>query len=420
VSRFGFGLSQEVWLVQIGILLNALGWGAVLPFEVIYLHDGRGFSLGLAGLVVGALTGVAVLSAPCVGPLLDRFGPRAVAAGAGVGLAAGYAGLAFAHTEPLAFAAAAIGGAGNGALLPAQSTLLAALAAPAVRHRATAVSRVCTNAGFGFGGALGGLVAGIGLDGLVALFLLNAATYLAYVGVLIVVVRAAPRPEPPAGGYRQVLSDGPFLQLAATNTVIVAIGWGVLSWIVPPYAKSELGVGSRLIGLLLLANAATVVVAQVPVAKLAEGRRRVTMMAIGAALISGACLLISAARGLGGAAYAAVVVATVAVAVGECFHTAVLTPLVTDLAPEHLRGRYVATIGLSWWAGLALAPTIGMQLLSASAAVTFVGSSIAAAGAGVSMLALDRRLPGASRVTPRPEPAVRIDAVPELLETGRV
>ena len=217
-----------------------------------------------------------------------------------------------------------------------------------------------------------------------------------------------------------MLSDGPFLQLAATNTVIVAIGWGVLSWIVPPYAKSELGVGSRLIGLLLLANAATVVVAQVPVAKLAEGRRRVTMMAIGAALISGACLLISAARGLGGAAYAAVVVATVAVAVGECFHTAVLTPLVTDLAPEHLRGRYVATIGLSWWAGLALAPTIGMQLLSASAAVTFVGSSIAAAGAGVSMLALDRRLPGASRVTPRPEPAVRIDAVPELLETGRV
>jgi hypothetical protein len=33
--------------VQAGIFLNALGWGAVLPFEIIYLHDGRGFSLGL-------------------------------------------------------------------------------------------------------------------------------------------------------------------------------------------------------------------------------------------------------------------------------------------------------------------------------------------------------------------------------------
>src|SRR5215831_16126934 len=111
--QFGLGLSREVWLVQIGIFLNALGWGAVLPFEVIYLHDGRGFSLGAAGMVVGTLTGVAVLAAPCAGPLIDRVGARAVAAGSGVALAAGYTGLALAHSEPVAFAAAAIGGAGN-------------------------------------------------------------------------------------------------------------------------------------------------------------------------------------------------------------------------------------------------------------------------------------------------------------------
>jgi MFS family permease len=398
--RFGLGLSREVWLVQIGVFLNALGWGAVLPFEVIYLHDGRGFSLGTAGLVVGTLTGVAVFAAPCAGPLIDRVGARTVAAGSGVALAAGYAGLALAQSEPLAFAAAAIGGAGNGALLPAQSTLLAGLAHRDVRHRATAVSRVCTNAGFGLGGALGGLVAGFGLGGFVGLFLFNAVTYLAYVGVLIAVVRRAAPPERPAGGYRQVLSDGPFVQLAATNVVIIAVGWGVVSWIVPPYAESELGIGPQLIGLLVLANAVTVVVAQVPVAKLAEGRRRAGMMATGAGLISAACLLVLAARTLGGAGYAAVVVATIAVAIGECFHTAVLMPLVADLAPEHLRGRYMATMGLSWWIGLAVAPTAGTQLLAASAAATFLGSALAVGGAGLSMLALDRRLPAAARVTP--------------------
>jgi MFS family permease len=398
--RFGLGLSREVWLVQIGIFLNALGWGAVLPFEVIYLHDGRGFSLGAAGLVVGTLTGVAVLAAPCAGPLIDRVGARAVAAGSGVALAAGYAGLALAHSEQVAFAAAAIGGAGNGALLPAQSTLLAGLAARAVRHRATAVSRVCTNAGFGLGGALGGLVAGLGLGGFVGLFLFNAVTYLAYVGVLVAVVRTVAPPERLAGGYRQVLSDGPFVQLAATNVVIIAVGWGVVSWIVPPYAESALGVGPQLIGLLVLANAATVVVAQVPVAKLAEGRRRVGMMATGAGLISAACLLVLAARDLGGAGYAAIVVATIAVAVGECFHTAVLMPLVADLAPEHLRGRYMATMGLSWWIGLAVAPTAGTQLLAASAGATFLGSALAVGGAAASMLVLDPRLPADARVTP--------------------
>src|ERR1700760_3704333 len=116
---------RELWLVQGGILLNTLGWGAVLPFEVIYLHDGRGLSLGMAGLAVGCLTGVAVVAAPAAGPRAARGGARAVAAGGGVALAAGYAGLALAHGAPAALAAAALGGAGNGALTPAQSALLA-------------------------------------------------------------------------------------------------------------------------------------------------------------------------------------------------------------------------------------------------------------------------------------------------------
>ena len=401
--RLGLGLPRELWLIQAGVLLNALGWGAVLPFEVIYLHDGRGFSLGTAGLVVGTLTGVAVVAAPCAGPLIDRFGPRAAAAGAGIALAAGYAGLGLAHTEAWAFAAAALGGAGNGGVLPAQSTLIAGLAAPETRHRATAVSRVCTNAGFGVGGALGGLVAGFGLDGFVALCFLNAATHLAYVGVLVAVVRRPPSPAPLAGGYRRVLRDRAFVHLALANTVIIAVGWGVLPWVLPTYAESAIGVGPRLIGVLLLANAVTVVVAQVPIARAAEGRRRTSMMATGAGLIAAACLIALGARDAPDGADAALLAAAVVIGVGECFHTAALMPLVADLAPEGLRGRYMAAVGLSWWIGLALAPTVGTRLLGASVALTFCASAGAAAAAGVAMLRLDRRLPADARFTPRPE-----------------
>ena len=64
VHRLGFGLSRELWLVEVGIFLNYLGYGAVLPFEIIYLHDSRGFSLSVAGLVVALLSGVAVVTAP--------------------------------------------------------------------------------------------------------------------------------------------------------------------------------------------------------------------------------------------------------------------------------------------------------------------------------------------------------------------
>jgi len=399
-NKLGYGLSRELWLVQIGIFLNTFGWGAVLPFEVIYLHDGRGLSLGTAGLVVGTLTGAAVVSAPLAGRLIDCVGARATAVAAGSALAAGYAGLAFTHSARSAFAAAVIGGVGNGALSPAQTTLLVTLTRREHRHRATAVSRVCTNAGFGFGGAAGGLCAAHGLNGYILLFLLNAATYLVYVVVLVTSVPNEDAPERLPGGYRRVVRDRAFVQLALANIAVIGVGWGVLPWVVPPFASRELGIGPTGIGMLMLANAATVVAVQVPVARLSEGRRRVVMMATGSIVFAASCLLLLSVRALDGFVLAALVVASVAIGIGECFHSPALGPLVADLAPTGLLGRYQAGIGLSWWLGLALAPTVGTQLLTVSASLTFVVFAAAAGGAAIMLLALEPRLPHEARSTP--------------------
>lgn len=402
------GLSRQLWLVEAGIFLNMVGYGAVLPFEIIYLHDGRGFSVSVAGLVVGAITGVAVLTAPLTGPLIDRFGARLVTATGGVALAAGYAGLALARTPAGALAAAAVAGAGNGALNPSQTALLATLAPAILRHRATAVSRVAANAGIGIGGALGGLVAAYGLTGFIAAFLLNAATYLVYVAVLVAVVREGPRPEPARGGYRKVLADRAFSQLAITNVAIIAVGWGVFTWLMPPYARNDLGVSAPMIGLLLLANAATVVIAQVPVARLAEGRRRALLMVHAAVIFTGACVLVVVAGVSAGAAYPVLLAASIAVAVGECLHTTALTPLAADLAPGGLRGRYLAMIGFSWWIGLAIAPSLGGRLLAEWRAGAFVFFGGIAAAAAVSALRLERRIPESARLTPRPREGGKI------------
>jgi MFS family permease len=405
-ARIGFGLSRELWLIEAGVFLNMLGYGGVLPFEIIYLHNGRGFSLGVAGLVVGAITGIAVVVSPAAGPLIDRFGARLTAIGAGVALAAGYGGLAFAHTPAEAFAAAACAGAGNGGLNPSQTTLLTTLASPDIRHRVTAVSRVAGNAGIGIGGAIGGLVAGYGLTGFVVLFGVNAVSYLVYVAVLAAVVRASPRREPVRGGYRLVVRDRAFVHLALADVAMIAVGWGVFSWLLPPFARNQIGLSTSLIGLLLLVNALTVVVAQVPVARFAEGRRRALTMALAGGLFCGACLLVEVPVFITGAnravALAVLVTAVIAVGAGECLHTTALTPLVADLAPASLRGRYMAVIGLCFWAGLAIAPTGGTALLALSPAVAFGVAAGVALAAAVSMLRLERRLPEAARLTPRP------------------
>jgi MFS family permease len=96
------------------------------------------------------------------------------------------------------------------------------------------------------------------------------------------------------------------------------------------------------------------------------------------------------------------VAAAIAVGVGECFYTTVLMPLVAELAPTSLRGRYMASMGLSWWVGLALAPTLGMQLLSLSPTAAFLAAAAVATAAAASALTLERRLPDDSRLTPRP------------------
>jgi Major Facilitator Superfamily len=204
---------------------------------------------------------------PGDGPVIDRVGARVAAAGAYLALAAGYAGLALARRPLEAFVAATAAGAGNGGLLPSQSALVASLVPPDLRHRATSVSRVAGNLGMGLGSAAGGLVAASGLSGLVLLFAGNAVTYLLYGLILVAVVREDARPAPIAGGYRVLLCDRPFLRLALTNIGVIAVGWGVFSWIVPTYARSQLHLGARLIGSLLLANALTVVLAQLPVAR---------------------------------------------------------------------------------------------------------------------------------------------------------
>jgi len=394
------GLSRELWLVEIGIFLNMLGYGAVLPFEIIYLHNGRGFSLGVAGLIIGVVTGAAIVVAPLAGPLIDRFGARPLTAGAGIALAAGYTGLAFAHVPAEAFASAVLAGVGNGAMNPSQSALMATLSSSDLRHRATAVSRVAGNAGIGIGGALGGLIAAYGLSGFVVLFLANAVTYVLFVGVLLAVVRKVARPEPIQAGYRLVLRDRPFIRLAFVHMAVIAVGWGVFTWLVPPFARNDAGVSTRLIGLILLGNAATVTLAQIPVARLAEGRRRVVMIALAAALLVVASSIVLLAQV--GAAFAVLVAASVMVAVGECLYTTVLTPLVVDLAPEGLRGRYLASMGFAWWIGLTIAPTFGAMLLSVSPTATFAAAAALAAGAGISSLRLERRLPDAARRTPRP------------------
>ena len=59
-------------------------------------------------------------------------------------------------------------------------------------------------------------------------------------------------------------------------------------------------------------------------------------------------------------------------------------------------------MSLSWWIGLAIAPTLGTRLLAVAPAASLLPATGLAVAAGIAALALGRSIPAAISRTPRP------------------
>jgi predicted MFS family arabinose efflux permease len=413
-------LSREVWLVQAGGVVNALGNGIVFPFIVIYLHNVRGISFSEAGLALAFGGVVAFVAGFVAGSTVDRIGGRNTLL-LGLLLQAGAFAL-FPLIRELwhAFALLGLEGAGTACFWPGQSTLLSRLAPPADRHSAYALQRISMNLGLGLGGVVGGLLASTADPGsFTRMFLLDAATFLVFVGVLATVAEPAaveeePEQEAPAG-YRAVLRDRNFVALLGLNVLFVAVGYEVFA-LLPPFAKNYADVSERWVGLLWLANTLLIVLIQLPVSKALEGRRRMVALALMNVLWAVAALVVLAAGELVTAGSAALVfiLATLIFGVGETLQGPTQAPLVADLAPDRLRGRYFALGSMSWSAGSILGPAVGGALLDWHPLAVWPSAAAVCVLCAAACLGLERNLPSRVRRTPKPEPVTVTPLTPPL------
>ena len=86
----------------------------------------------------------------------------------------------------------------------------------------------------------------------------------------------------------------------------------------------------------------------------------------------------------------------VVIAIGECVHTLVLGPLVADLAPPHLLGRYISVLSLTVTGGFAIGPAIGGAVLATSPNAVWWGGALVAAVVGAGLLLAGDRIPDES------------------------
>jgi predicted MFS family arabinose efflux permease len=398
-------LPRAVWTLEAGGLVNAFGNGITFPFVVIYLHNVRGFSLGIAGLALATNGIFSLLASPVAGWLSDRIGGRLTLAGALVTMALGIGYLPFVHQPWQAFLAMAVVGWGNGSFWPSQSTLLAGLAPPARRHAAYALQRVSRNLGIGLGGLTGGLIATTSNPTTFTfLFAIDAATFLAFVVVLVFV----PDPELPPmeegerpGRYRDVLRDRLLLGIVGLNILFVSAGYAQIE-LLPAFAKNEAGVTERAIGVIFLVNTLVIVLAQLPIAHQLEGRRRMPALALMTVLWATSWMLVLLFGATLETVAAAVgfALAGVVFGLGECFQGPTQGALVADLAPPRLRGRYMALSAISWEIGFVIGPAIGGFILDHRPLALWPLAAGVCLLAGVGALALERGIPRELRLTP--------------------
>jgi MFS family permease len=195
-------------------------------------------------------------------------------------------------------------------------------------------------------------------------------------------------------GFRAVARDRRFLIVIAVNIVLIIVGYTLFTNILPPFVKAHTRVGPGAIGILFLFNTSFIVIAQLPATGVVKRMRRAQAFAVASALWAIALLGVLSATLIHSELGATALLAGVATvfAIGECVHAVVLGPLVADLAPPHLLGRYISLYSLMVTGGLAR-PAIGSAVLATSPDAVWWGGALVAAVIGAGFLLSGDRIP---------------------------
>ncbi|MEU3369535.1 MFS transporter [Streptomyces sp. NPDC006711] len=392
----------------VAMAVDATGSGMYVPFSLVFFHHVTGLPFATVGLVLTVVGLLGLGALPFAGAAVDRYGARRVQLLLYGVRGAGFLLYPFAHALP-AFAAVALATAFGDRAFPAvQQSLLGEVARGADRDRLQASSRALRNGGLGAGSLLASLIVGFGGDtGFTAAAWLNAASF-ALAALLMHGVPSQRRPQQPVlapaqrpAGYRQVFADRPFLGLTAVN-FLNALSYSALPVLFPLYISTWLRGPQALTGTAFTLNTVMCAAGGVVIgARIrARGARRTRSAALGSLLFAAAftaqIALGTVRPGSGIVLGGALLVIVVLYTLGELVHNPAAGALSVAVAPEALRGRYLAAYQLSWSLASAIAPSLYTALMAVDGRVPWavlVATSVVAAAA---VVRLERRLPGAA------------------------
>ncbi|WP_135824981.1 MFS transporter [Halorussus ruber] len=394
---------RAVFVVAAARFVNVLGSGIVYPFATLYFYGEVGIAFTLVGTGLFA-NSVATAGGNVVGGYLaDRWGRKPVMVTSMALSAPTLAAYALVTTAPGFIAAATAAGLAAGLFAPASQAMVADLTPDADREQAYGLLKVASNAGFGSGFVVGGVLYGIAQT---AVFVADGLTS-GVVAILLAVALprvAAAGEETPAGAesslaatlreWSRAVTQPTILALAVLN-VGFAIAYAQMQSTVPVFAEETFGLTSEQLGTLYVLNPLVIVVFQMPAVAWVKAWRRTRGLALSAGFWAASFVAIVLAQGapflLGvGLVGAFLVLRTV----GEILHAPLITALASDAGTVEERGSQLSVLEVAKRLGFGIGPVVGGAFFDYGVEgllwPALVGMSLLL---GVGVLSLERRVP---------------------------
>jgi MFS family permease len=390
------GFDRAVYVVTGGRLLNVFGSGLVYPFATVHFHLTLGISLSVVGLGLLANNVALAVGTALGGYLADRHGRRPVMVASMALSAATLAAYALVRTGPGFVAVASAAGLTAGLYAPASQAALADLTDPEERERGYGLLKVASNAGFGAGFVVGGVLYEAART---AVFVVDGLTSaLVAVGLALALPRlhagrSAASLRESVGDWTGIVTRRRVLALALLN-VGFAVMYAQMNTTVPVVATERLGLSAAQLGTLYTLNPAVVVALQLPVVTRIAAWRRTRGLVLSAGFWAASMGSVWAA-GLGPRLLGIALVGghLVLRTVGEILHAPLAAALASDLGAAADRGTQLSLLEVAKRLGMGLGAALGGAFLDRGlGGLLWPGLVVACVVVALGLVWLERRL----------------------------
>ena len=350
---------RQFWVLVFGTFIDRIGGALLFPFFTLYITRQFSVSMTTVGVMFGLFSITDFLGNMLGGALTDRLGRKkmlilGLVASATTSLLMGLAG-----SIEMFFASAALVGLFAEVAGPAQQAMVADLLPEKQRAQGFGILRVVANLAVAIGPAIGGLLAA---RSYLILFICDMVASLITAGIVILAIRET-RPTPREGepeqtvaqtfgGYRTVLRDSTYV-LFLGACILMTLAYQQMYTTLSVYLRDIHGIPEQGFGYIMSLNAGMVVLLQFWITRRISRYRPLIVMAVGT-------LLYAIGFGMYGqvSAYAWFLVAMAIITVGEMLVTPTSQALAAQMAPEDMRGRYMAVFGLIWLVPSSVGPLL--------------------------------------------------------------